>query len=147
MHSAPSVTYPVGRSRFAGLAVLALWLLGAATVLAWWLQAQAPGWRTLAALLVVTGSGALAALTLHRSPVGSLSWDGEKWRFPPLEQQADGAIGVALDLQQWILLHGKTGAGSQWLWVERRAKPERWDDMRRAVYSRARPQAESAAAP
>ncbi|MES2787224.1 MAG: hypothetical protein V4684_17290 [Pseudomonadota bacterium] len=147
MHSAPSVTYPVGRSRFAGVAVLVLWLLGAATVCGWWLQAQAPGWRTLAALIVVVGSGVLAAMTLGRSHIGSISWDGEKWKLPPLEQQADGAIEVALDLQRWILLQAKTGAGSQWLWVERSAKPERWDDMRRAVYSRARPQAERAAAP
>ena len=54
---------------------------------------------------------------------------------------------VALDLQRWMLLEGKTVSGTHWFWVERRGQPERWDDMRRAVYSRARPQAGSAAAP
>ncbi len=147
MHSAPSVTYPVGRSRFATVAMLVMWLLGATTVFAWWLQAQAPGWRTLAALLVVTGSGVLVAMTWRSSPVGSIAWDGERWNFSPLELPAGGAVAVALDLQQWLLLRWEAEAGVRWLWVERRARPERWDDMRRAVYSRARPQAPTAAAP
>ncbi|WP_048441205.1 hypothetical protein [Caenimonas sp. SL110] len=146
MHSAPSVTYPVGRSRFAGFAMIALWLLGAAAVGAWWLQAQTPGWRTVVACLLVAGSGCLAAITWRSSPVGSMAWDGEKWNLSAHQTPSGGAVAVALDLQQWILLQWRAEAGSQWLWVERRARPERWDDMRRAVYSRPRPQAPGAAA-
>ena len=32
MHNAPSVSYPVGRSRFCGVLLAALWLAGAALV-------------------------------------------------------------------------------------------------------------------
>jgi len=146
MHSAPSVTYPVGRSRFAGFAMAGLWLVAAAVVFAWWLQTQAPQGRTFVACLLVTVSGGLAAVTWAKSSVGSMAWDGDKWSLSAVQAPSGGAVAVALDLQQWILLQWQAEAGSRWLWVERRAKPERWDDMRRAVYSRARPQAPSAAA-
>ncbi|MES2633415.1 MAG: hypothetical protein V4669_10620 [Pseudomonadota bacterium] len=146
MHSAPSVTYPVGRSRFAGFAMAGLWLVAVAVIFAWWLQTQAPQWRTVVACLLVTVSGGLAAVTWAKSSVGSMAWDGDKWSLSAVQAPSGGAVAVALDLQQWILLQWQAEAGSRWLWVERRAKPERWDDMRRAVYSRARPQAPSAAA-
>ena len=41
MHGAPSVSFPVGRSRFAGFALLAVWGAGAAGVAAWRLHVDA----------------------------------------------------------------------------------------------------------
>ena len=81
MHAAPSVSYPVGRSRFAGALLAALWLLGAAALLAWTLQAAEPGWRQLLAALVLAACGAAAAAGWWRSPAGTLAWEGGAWRW------------------------------------------------------------------
>jgi toxin CptA len=145
MHSAPSVSYPVGRSRFAGLVLLVFWLLGAAAIAAWWLQAQAPGWRTAAAVLLLAMSGLIAVIAWRRSPIGELAWDGENWNFSGAAESSAAALSVALDLQRRLLVHWVAPGASCWLWLERTSRPERWDDVRRAVYSRARPQAQSAA--
>jgi toxin CptA len=53
-----------------------------------------------------------------------------------------------LDLQRLLLLrwHGAAG-GVQWLWAERARHPDRWDALRRAVYSRATPDALQGAKP
>jgi toxin CptA len=52
-----------------------------------------------------------------------------------------GRVQVSLDLQQCVLLRWSAGRTPHWLWLERRQRPERWDDLRRAVYSRARMEA------
>lgn len=45
---------------------------------------------------------------------------------------------VALDLQGCVLLRWRAGRGAVgWLWLDRASAPARWDDLRRAVYSRA----------
>ena len=49
-----------------------------------------------------------------------------------------GGVAVALDLQQHMLLVLRTGRGLPlWLTVEQVTLPARWQDLRRAVYSRA----------
>ena len=150
MHNAPSVNYPVGRSRFEGAMLLALWLMGAlaAGATLWW--GQAPGWRI--GLLVSTslGCGAVALVCWYYFLSGNLRWDGKDWtllggtkacaKALPIRQ-----VSVVLDFQHWLLLriepwHGD-GNWRTWprlLWLERRLALCDWDDLRRAVYSRAR---------
>jgi hypothetical protein len=139
MHNAPSVTYPVERPRFAGLLAAGLWLAGGATTLAWLHASQFAGWRHAAAVaaLVVTGSGAL--LAWWRSPQGQLQWDGTAWTGPA--GTGIDAVEVTLDLQRVLLVRARTGRAAHWLWLERGRCPHRWLDLRRAVYSRARPPA------
>lgn len=50
---------------------------------------------------------------------------------------------ILLDLQSYLWVHAITGRGHVWLWLERSAQPERWMDLRRAVYSRAKPGADN----
>ncbi|HEY8356662.1 MAG TPA: hypothetical protein VIL30_04295 [Ramlibacter sp.] len=151
MHAAPSVSYPVGRSRFA-LAGLALaWLAGLAAACAWTLQAQAPGWHQALAVAVVALAGAAAGAAWLRSPRGTLAWDGGAWRWHEQRAGTGGEGGrpeVALDLQARLLLRWRSEAGIvRWLTPERDSAPLHWDALRRAVYSPASTDAPHGATP
>jgi hypothetical protein len=143
MHSAPSVTYPVGRSRLAGWLCLAAWLLGASVVALWAWQAGEPGWRQALALAALAAAGLWSLRRWVQSPAGELAWDGRAWNWA-----GGGTVAVCLDLQSLVLLRWQGEAGSaQWLWLERSLSPGRWDALRRAVYSRAIPDALQGAEP
>lgn len=138
MHAAPSVTYPVGRSAFAGAAALTLALAGLAATLAWTLLAPAPGWRHLLAFACLLAAGGAAAAAWLRSPRGRLHFSGTGWDWEGEGASAPGQVAPALDLQSRLLLRwrGEDGTG-RWLWVERASDASHWDALRRAVYSRA----------
>ena len=72
MHNAPSVSYPVGRPRLAGLLAAGLWLLGAGVTALWLHQADAPGWRQGVAALALAAIGAWALRSWLRSPSGEV---------------------------------------------------------------------------
>jgi len=137
MHSAPSVSYPVGRSPFAGWASAGLALLGLLVAGGWTLQSGF-GWRQLAAFATVLACGALAWHGWLRSPCGVLRWDGLAWSWEEGGAVAPGRPELALDLQSRLLLQWRPeGGGARWLWIEREAAPSDWEALRRAVYSRA----------
>jgi hypothetical protein len=74
------------------------------------------------------------------SPAGLLAWDGEAWAWTASRDPEPGTLQAVLDLQDVLLLRWHAASGVQrWLWAERRVQPATWDDLRRAVYSRARP--------
>jgi toxin CptA len=133
MHAAPSVSYPVGRSRFAGALAGALVLLGLAAAIVWSVQSSTVGWRQVAAFGAVFACGGLAARAWWAAPQGVLRWDGG-WSWGT----EAGSVEIALDLQSRMLLrwHAESGA-ARWLWAERASAPGDWDALRRAVYSRA----------
>ena len=145
MNSAPSVIYPVGRPFFVGLLVAGLWLAGVAVSLLWTFEVDLPGWRHGAAALAVAASGAYAVLSWRSLPTGVVNWDGTGWTAPPNLQA--GRLQVAIDLQQRLLVRWHGPGRVRWLWLERKRCPERWFDLRRAVYSRARPAALPVARP
>lgn len=154
MHHAPSVPYPVGRSRFLHATVFVLWLAGvaAAAAQAW----HVGGWTppVLATLGSCLLAGALAARWLRQRPQGVLRWDGEAWFWtpqPPAATAADGPLAsppcVHLDGQQRMLVSlAPAGGATVWLWLESAHSPQRWDDLRRALFD-ARPGAPDADAP
>ena len=139
MHNAPSVTYPVGRPRFAGLLAAGLWLAAAASTLLWVQQADALGWRQAVAAAALLGIGAGALLSWLHAPQGELHWDGTAWTGP--SGAAADALDVTLDLQGVLLVRWPAARSVRWLWLERSRCPHRWLELRRAVYSRARPPA------
>ena len=145
MHNAPSVSYPVGRPLVAALLAGARWAAGAVATSVWMVGADGPGWRQglMAGLVIVTGVFAL--LSWVRSPRGDLHWDGAGWTAPGCIRQ--GTLEVALDLQLLLLVRWRGDGSSSWLWLERRRCPQRWPDLRRAVYSRANPRARPSARP
>ena len=145
MHRAPSVSYPVGRSRLLGLILSLAWLLGALATGLWTLYS--PSWRPAIGWAAVAATGAFAAWRWWHGASGVLAWDGEAWQWPGGPHAQSGTLEVTVDLQDWLLLRWRSDGRSCWLWLERAARPERWDDLRRGVYSRARIEALPAAGP
>jgi toxin CptA len=141
MHSAPSVSYPVGRSRGAARILIAAWALGACCAGVSCYFFDAPGWRQVLLVLSVLFSGGAAALALRSDGVAELRFDGRHWTLAGA--QAGRAVlaaraAVALDLQSLLLIRlAEPGRAVRWVWAEHSAMPERWRDLRRAVYSRA----------
>lgn len=136
MHSAPSVSYPVGRSFFLACLMGLAWLAGACVVGAWLLSLSPSVGLTAFAPGVVLLAGVLATRSWRASPVGEVCWDGQAWTW---RGQAVAFEAVVLDLQACLLVFWRSpGAGTGWLWLERAARPDRWSDLRRAVYSRPR---------
>ena len=138
-HNAPAVVYPLGRSRFLGGLLLAFWLAGLVLALLWWGAMRQPDWRLLLAGVSVLFSGLAARAAWYNLPGGGLVWDGNAWlRESPGYQTgaSEHSLSVIADFQQHLLLRLENQAGaSLWLWVEKNTMPERWLDLRRAVYS------------
>jgi hypothetical protein len=137
MHSAPAVSYPVGRSRFQGWLVGVTGLTGMLAGLLWQLQAHLDGWRQGLFVLSLLGACSLAIAAWRRTPVGTLRWDGQAWHWSSGDTSAGCIVSVQLDLQSCLLLSMRSEAGARlWLWPERRADVIHWDDLRRALFSR-----------
>jgi hypothetical protein len=109
--------------------VLALWVLVSS---AW-------GWRFAVALLVAVCTGAAALLSWQNRCSGQLGWDGECWHWDTLgdlPKAEESTLSVIVDVQSGLLLLFETAGNTKhWLWVEQVSQPERWMDLRRAVYS------------
>jgi toxin CptA len=148
MHSAPSVTYPVGRSRFLGQLLILGWLAGAGAGVVLWRFHGVSGWRLMVIAVALTLSGGLAWRFWRGLPDRQLRWDGQTWRLLVSESQASAGpaarLAVHLDLQRHLMLRlrGTDGTGS-WLWAEAATDPARWHALRCAVYSRAMTDAQS----
>ncbi|MEJ8848985.1 hypothetical protein [Variovorax rhizosphaerae] len=140
MHNAPSVSYPMGRSRVAARLLVAIWAAGAGCA-AWvcW-QIGAGGWRaTMLACSVLLAALAAGAL-LGRQRPGELRFDGRDWRMTGAVNFRAARLTPALDFQSLMLVRlWAPKRRHRWLWLERRSAPERWLELRRAVYSRASP--------
>jgi len=139
MHSAPSVNFPVGRSRDASRLLGTIWAAGACCAGAASHPLDGIGWRTAVLWAGVLLCGGLAWWAHRQQPVGELRFDGQVWRLTGRAGDIHGVRPVpALDLQSLLLVRlVEPGRHSRWLWLERRSAPARWLDLRRAVYSRA----------
>jgi hypothetical protein len=146
----PVVAYALERPYWAAKAAIACWLVLAAVMQGWALQPQA-SWRQQG---VAASFLLLAAWLLRRQhrlwPAGRLFWDGERWRLG-LDATAAAAapagvvLRVALDGGSWLWMEARAAEGEagrrgwcrrvHWLYLSQRQSPERWGDLRRAVYS------------
>jgi hypothetical protein len=135
MRSAPSVSYPVGRSRFSALLRATLWVAGAAATGMWLATARVDVAGAIAAVGVLAGCAGWAAWSWFREPSGELSWDGARWTFTSGGRQESGDLQAALDLQAVLLVHLCAAGSRRWLWLERGPEPRRWVALRRAVHS------------
>ena len=144
MYSAPSVSYPVGRSRDAARLLWTIWAAGACCAGAASYQFDSIGWRQGLLLACVALAG-FAVRRMLASPPAVLAFDGQHWSLSGAASLA--SVDIAIDLQSLLLVRLTVAAGaSQWRWLERRADPSRWQDLRRALYARP-PSADSATAP
>ena len=91
------------------------------------------------AIIAVLLAGAAARTSWTRIPAGQLAWNGDIWRWESAGYQAGIAeheVSVVADFQRILLLRLENQAhASMWLWLEQSVLPERWLDLRRAVYS------------
>jgi toxin CptA len=142
-YNAPSVLYPLGRSRFLGGLLLVGWLIAAGVTLWWWQASAVADWRPLLGCAASLLAAWAMATGWRRSPAGRLQWDGQRWRWESSVYRTGTALeppAVVLDVQFALLLRLDNQAGAVWwLWAERSALPARWLDLRRAVYAKHRP--------
>jgi len=139
MHNAPSVTYPVGRSRNAIRLVLGIWILGACGVFAWCLG-QARGldaaWKPALLLFAVALAAWGGWRSVRQAQEAVLDWNGEHWSVAGTPSLSTGRATVHLDIQFLVLVRVvEAGRPAKWLWLDRAAMPERWLDLRRALHA------------
>lgn len=148
--SAPAVQYPLHRSGALAVVLGCLLCAGASLLVAWLVQGPpAYGWLWMAAAGLWLVTVACAAHFWWHQFSGKILWDGEVWMLE--EERYAGAFlplgvppAVHLDLQDHLWVCTSPAARPPvWLWIERSYQPERWMDLRRAVYSRAKPGAPS----
>ncbi len=138
MHSAPAVSYPVGRSRAADRLLFVLWAMGAACAGAAVLQLDALGARAALLAASVLLAGGAAWRFGQDAAFGELRFDGQCWSLSGPRALHAARVEVGVDLQFLLLVRlTQPEHPRRWLWLERRANPARWHDLRRAVYSRA----------
>ena len=148
MQSAPSVSYPVGRSRIASRLLFVLWMGGLCCVIAAGVHFDTVDWRSVLFLAVVLGAGIAAwTSTLRRTPAAMLHFDGVRWSISGEAGVQNAETKVALDGQASLLVClSPEGGARRWVWLDRQAMPERWTALRRAVYSRPAPVGQTLAA-
>lgn len=137
MHSAPAVSYPVGRSRFQGWLVGLVGVTGTLTGLLWHDAADPAGWRQWLFALTLLGGCIVAADAWRRSPRGILRWDGQAWSWTTGDTSACGILKVHLDFQIFLVLSLRPDSSARiWLWPERGTEAALWSSLRRVVFSR-----------
>lgn len=152
MHSAPSVTFPVGRCIWYGMTFVLLAAMGLCALGAWFgFDGRRGGipWPGLAGAVLWLAWVIFAAWTWYRAPAGHLRWsasDGSgpdafkgTWHWHSVSCPEGAALrGVEqmLDLQVVALLRlHNADALYRWVWVERARDPVRWSALRRAIVS------------
>ena len=136
MHKAPTVDYPVGRSRFQAVALAPIWLSVFGAHALWLATAERLDWRHGSGLAVVIVAAAVALCAWRATPSGTLRWDGQSWWRDSAGSKTSGEIAPYLDMQHTFLLGFTEHSGAfHWLWLEYRAAPTRWSALRRAVHA------------
>ena len=152
--SAPPVRYPVGQGSAPIWGLLILLGAGGAVLVFWLGQGAGDSLIRRSVAVLVWFVAASAVWHFWRNRVrGLLQWDGVHWHLETDQRgrsahSLQGTLWVRLDLQHhlWVCLDGQDGRNA-WLWLERQGAPERWGDLRRAVYSRPKPDASRADEP
>lgn len=147
MRDAPSVSYPVGRSAFFGLVLLALGILGLAVLLAWAVTPVAEGRAGPALLVGVTGWAgwlAWAWASWRASPRGRIEWragatgTGGAWYWCPDDRRPLRLRAPPEPVWDvyWAVLVRLEG---RWAWLEAGDDGARWWALRRALLAAASP--------
>lgn len=137
MHSAPSVSFPLGRSRFGLAIVLLLIMSGAAAQTAWMLQSQSLGFVHMLGCLIWSIGATLALRYWVNTQSGELAWTGANWIWTAQHASGEVSAKLVFDFQSILLLRLIFPEGaSYWFWVQQNAAPARWLDLRRALVNR-----------
>jgi toxin CptA len=141
MYNAPAVNYPVGRSYFQGVLMLAVVLAGALAQGVWWLQTDGHGVGHGLGLTLWLLSLGWVCWTVWHTPQQQLAWDGQEWRVHSGVLSRLVTPQVILDTQHSMLICMRPAAGlALWVWPAQKAQPERWLALRRALFNPASPE-------
>lgn len=136
MHSAPAVSYPVGRSHFQRWLLVAIVLTEIVSGVLWHEQSFVSGWRQWLFVVSFLIISVWAIQAWRATPTGHLRWDGQTWNWASGQVSTGGHLAIHLDLQFVLLLSLRLETGTRlWLWPERRNELQRWKALRRAVFS------------
>ncbi len=142
MHSAPSVSYPVGRCAFHRLTLVVLGVV-TCTVMFVWAIHQPVSWPLCLSGLATLFGIALGWRSLH-AQTGTLSWNGDVWCWHGRTKGAEDQlieIFVVLDIQKALVLRwqptsGRLVLGGGYLWLGQETAMPHWLNLRCAVYDR-----------
>lgn len=96
-------------------------------------------WR--GAVPLATSLGAACVWRLASTPPWTLQWDGAQWAFgAPHTTLHTARVGVAIDLDRWLLLRVDVGPQHHWLALSQADHRPVWHGLRCALYC-ARPTA------
>ncbi|MGK6309319.1 hypothetical protein ACMGEZ_19095 [Variovorax sp. DT-64] len=94
-------------------------------------------WRAGLLVLCVLGTGVAAWRGSPPASSDVLDFDGSRWSIRGATGLQAARARVALDGQSWLLVRmAKPEGACTWVWLERSTMPARWQNLRRAVYSR-----------
>jgi toxin CptA len=143
MRNAPPVNYPVGRSSLGLWVLLGTWLATLALLAAWSALVPAHPWRQAASTVLLGASGVWVLRSERRRFRGALSWDGGAWWLEGGGHASRVQPDVVLDLQRVMLVRTLSSMPRRtcWFWIDSKGDPGAWLALRRALYSRARPDA------
>ncbi|MFM2036964.1 MAG: hypothetical protein RL459_2229 [Pseudomonadota bacterium] len=138
--SAPSVSYPVGRSRFYPTVLCALWLFSVVIAVTWFLQSGRLVWAqgAMAGLLILLG--VLFWREGRHQTKASLQWNGQEWVWIGEGEEPISQVSVTFDFQNVMLLTVDSQSGRRrWVWVQGTVSPRLWLPLRRALTAHGRP--------
>lgn len=136
MRDAPSVSVPVGRSRFGQWLALGLTVLGALPLAGWTLASPAPLRQGAVALLLAL-LGGWAWHSQRPRWQGVLHGRAGDWFLLDGPEPQGVDVAVTLDLQCLLLLRAvpRQGGGIRWFWLTPRGDAAHWQAVRRAVHA------------
>lgn len=136
MHTAPTVDYPVGRSRFQMLGLFVIGFCLAAVDALWFSLAEVLDWRQWLGLAATLAAMAIALHAWLVAPSGVLHWDGGAWCWESEGVRVNGTLDIFLDVQGVMLLcFGAEAGRRRWFWTEQTAARTRWSALRRAAHA------------
>ncbi len=138
MQGPPSVSFPVGRSKWhiGTIAVAGLPALLGCTLL----LTQIPTDRAALALLCLSVLLGFAIFEWLRTEQGMLRWDGQHWLWTGFGDVSVDQLVPLFDLQSVLLVRVRSDKGKVvWLWLEAKPDALHWRAIRRAVYAQGAP--------
>lgn len=136
MHRAPAVSVSTARSRWHLCSILALSLLGIASLLGLQVEVSQPSWKILLLALAVFLATSIAVVAWAQTPAGWLRWDGHRWLSSAFDDHTDLSLTLQMDWGKALLVSLHDAAGRRvWVWLEAGQDAVAWSALRRAVVS------------
>ncbi len=137
MHRPPAVSFQVGRSRWHAAALLGSGLLALLTLpmMALNTRPEFPVGALWGQTVLVVLCCAAAAMAWHRSPAGSLRWDGDQWHWVANQDSTVSGLHVVFDFQRCMLVSLRLADHRRlYVWLDRSpVHPQAWLALRRAL--------------